>query len=257
MNKFFSLILSLLFLTSAANALDMRFIQVDGVMYNSENEKNLTNIIEKINKEKNVDFVVFSGNNLSKPKKDYLESFVNIAKDLNTPFYFIVGNKDVNKQKNLSKFEYFEFLRKNAKSHKKIKNSNYVFEKNKIIFIVLDGAKEVIPSSSGYYKTETLNWLEKQLMKYENKNVIILQHFPIVPPTENEIYYTYKSEDYLQLLLNYDNVKAVVSGHFNANNEKLVNGILHISTANAPMYRIIDILDYETENPTIWTTIKE
>ena len=84
-----------------------------------------------------------------------------------------------------------------------------------------------------------------------------MQHYPIVPPVKKETHYTYKAEEYLRLLSEHKNVKAVISGHFDANNEQFVNGVLHISTKEAPKYRIIDILDYETENPTFWSTIKE
>ena len=61
----------------------------------------------------------------------------------------------------------------------------------------------------------------------------------------------------MKLLSEHSNVKAVIAGHFNTNKEDIVEGILHISTKNAPNYRVIDILDYETENPTFWSTIKE
>ena len=53
------------------------------------------------------------------------------------------------------------------------------------------------------------------------------------------------------------NVKAIVAGHFGVNHEQKINGIMHIATKEAPCYRIIDIIDYETENPTFWSTIKE
>ena len=36
-----------------------------------------------------------------------------------------------------------------------------------------------------------------------------------------------------------------------------VDNILHISTKNAPTYRIIDILDFDTAEPTFWSVIKE
>ena len=72
-----------------------------------------------------------------------------------------------------------------------------------------------------------------------------------MPPAKKETYYTHKADEYLQLLTEHKNVKAVISGHFNANNEQTVNDILHISTKNAPTYRIIDILDYDTDTITI------
>ena len=50
----------------------------------------------------------------------------------NYPYYFILGNKDINKQKDFGKNEYFSYLKKHVKTHKKINSPNYVFVKNKI-----------------------------------------------------------------------------------------------------------------------------
>ena len=75
------------------------------------------------------------------------------------------------------------------------------------------------------------------LMTKADKKVVILQHYPIVPPSKKETHYTYKADEYLRLLSEYNNVKAVVAGHFNENNEQVVNGVLHISTKEAPKYR--------------------
>ena len=107
------------------------------------------------------------------------------------------------------------------------------------------------------YKENVILWLDEQLDDYVNKNVIILQHYPIVPPAQKETHYTYKADEYLRLLSEHKNVKAVIAGHFGVNKEEIVDGILHVSTKNAPNYRVIDILDYETETPTFWSTIKE
>ena len=52
------------------------------------------------------------------------------------------------------------------------------------------------------------------------------------------------------------NVKAIISGHFGVNKEIEKDGIKHISTAPAPTYRLIDVIDCETKNPTIWAQIK-
>ena len=58
------------------------------------------------------------------------------------------------------------------------------------------------------------------------------------------------------MINNHKNIKAVFSGHFNMNKETTYENILHVSTANFPQYRIIDILDYETEKPVFWSTLK-
>ena len=38
---------------------------------------------------------------------------------------------------------------------------------------------------------------------------------------------------------------------------KNFNGVEHISTAGVPYYRIIDVMDSETTNPTIWAQLKK
>lgn len=257
MKKILGLLLTSLLLSSSVMADDFRFVQVSDVKF-SQNAENsiLDNVIKDINKQKDVEFVVFTGDNINKPVKDDLIAFLEKAKKLKCPFYIVLGDKDVNKHKDLNKAEYIKTIRKNVRKYEPQK-PNYVFEKKNLVFIVADGSKDVIPTPTGYYKEEVLNWLDAQLELYPNKNVVILQHFPIIPPAQKETYYTYKPEAYLKILAKHKNVKAVIAGHFGVNNEQTVNGILHVATGAAPYYRIIDVLDYETETPTIWAQLKE
>ena len=69
MKKFLGLCLIFFITNLAALSADMRFIQVDSALFNSANQNNFSSLVSKINKEKNVKFVVFTGNNISKPKK--------------------------------------------------------------------------------------------------------------------------------------------------------------------------------------------
>ena len=109
----------------------------------------------------------------------------------------------------------------------------------------------------GYYKSKTLDWLEVELNKYFDKKIVILQHFPLIPPSKKESHYTFKAEEYLELLNTHNNVLAVISGHFGVDKEIEQNGILHISTTSAPNYKIIDILNYDSENPEFWSITKQ
>lgn len=255
MQKFLSLLTAMLIFLSPAFARDLRFIQVTDVMYKSSEKTNFEKVIDDINKQQNVEFVVFTGDNIAKPDKEELKAFLITAKKLKVPYYVVIGDRDVSKRKDLSKKDYAKFVRRYTKKYK-TSTPNYVFEKKGIVFIVADGAKDVITSKMGYYKDDVLEWLDANLDLYASKPVIILQHFPIVPPSERESHYTFKADKYLELLTKHKNVKAVVSGHFGVNKEQEVNGIIHISTAPAPSYRVIDILDYDTENPTIWAEVK-
>lgn len=260
MNKFLGLFLGLFLSLQLANAKDMTFAQVEGAFISSNNNESISrleNIVKDINKQKNIEFVVFTGNNISKPSKNNLEEFIRIANELAVPYYVVIGNKDVNSQKEFGKREYISLLKKKNKAHRKILTPNYIFQKNNIVFIVADGAKEFIPSSIGYYKNDMLSWIKSQLNRYEDKKVVIIQHFPLLPSKTKEMYNTYKADEYLEMLAEFDNVKAIISGHYDSNSETLVNGIWHITTQNVPKYRIIDILDYDTEEPVFWSTIRE
>ena len=256
MKKIIGLLLVYIFIVSNVMARDLRFVQVTDVRYTKSDEnQSLSRTVKDINRQKGVDFVVFTGNMLQRPNVDDLKSFLGEAKKLKRPFYLVIGDKDVNKHKDLSKKQFAKIAKRNLAITKK-GNINYTFEKNGVFFIVADGAKDVIPSSNGYYKDDTVEWVESKLDTHKNENVIILQHFPLIPPNDNENYMTYKPEKYLEVLNSHKNVKAVISGHFGVNKETEVDGITHISTAPAPQYRIIDVIDCTSENPTFWAEIR-
>jgi hypothetical protein len=121
--------------------------------------------------------------------------------------------------------------------------------------MVVDGSRDIVPTSVGYYKDDVLNRVDTNLEKYKKKNVIILQHFPLIAPDGQEA--TFNPEKYLGILKQHNNVKAVVSGSKYGNSEKELDGVIHISTAPFPNYRVIDIADTETDNPTVWAEIRE
>lgn len=260
MKNFYILIVFLFLSINTALSADMRFIQVDNLLFSASNQASINmteNLIKDINKQKNVEFIIFSGNNIAKPNKENLNEFLAQAKKLKYPYYIILGNKDVNKQKDLGKEDYLRIVSKQNRTHKKILSPNYIIEKKDIVFIVVDGSKDVIPSSMGYYKNNTLDWLEAQLNNYNDKKIVILQHFPLIPPSNKESHFTFKPQEYLELLSNHSNVLAVFSGHFGVDKEIKQNNILHVSTSSAPNYKIIDILNYDSENPEFWSITKQ
>jgi len=119
------------------------------------------------------------------------------------------------------------------------------------VFLVVDGAKEVIPGPAGYYKKDTLKWFDKKLTQYKNREVIVFQHFPIVEPYYNRTHSTYNIKDYEDVLKKHSNVIAIVSGHYHANGEAKKDGIYHISTPalveDPHNYKIVEI-EYKNKN---------
>lgn len=264
-NLFFKLIIILitgLFLPNIVSAGEIKFVQVTDSHFSITNpysEEVLRKTVDDINTLDGVSFVAFTGDNIDKPQPEELAAFVRIVNKLNVPYYLVIGNHDVFKTNGLSKEEYFEIVKNNNFLYR-FKTPNYVFKKGEFVFIVVDGAKEVIPGSVGYYKEETLAWLEKNLKKYEKKQVIILQHFPLVEPKESKSHRTYQKEKYLELLKKYPNVKAVISGHYHLNSEKMLDGIYHISSPSLLVqpnqYKIIDIVSTKGFSTMIYTQLR-
>lgn len=265
MKKFLINILFVFILAVIGNtafAKDIKFIQIADAHYalnNDYSKEVLEKTVEKINKEKDVSFVIFTGDNINRPRQEDLISFVREANKLNVPYYLAFGDHDVYKSGGLSKLNYIEIVKDNNFLYKQ-KDVNYVIKKNGFVFLVVDGAKEVIPGSIGYYKDSTIEWVDQQLSKYKKKPVIILQHFPLVEPKEHKTHKVYKPEKYLEVLEKHNNVIAIVSGHYHINGEKMQNGIYHISSPSLMVephcYKVIDIVTSPGFSPMIYTELK-
>jgi len=268
MFKRFFTVFGIVFLTQLATmAREVRIIQITdshfatlGQGYSERNvetsENVLKNAIDDINTVPRKSFVIFTGDNIDKPNPDELKRFLKIANKLNSPYYIVIGNHEVSKYQGFSKKDYMKIVRKHSKNCNP-HSANYLFKRNGIVFIVVDGAKEVIPGAAGYYKEDTLKWLDRNLKKYKNEYVVIFQHFPVEAPYFNRTHKTFDVDGYKNILEKHNNVIAIVSGHFHANGEKMVDGIYHISTPSlleSPhYYKIIDINISGKSRPKVYT----
>ncbi len=263
MKKIILTFLFLILIQGICFAQNIKFVQVTDSHFVAGDEyrtKVLKNTVKSINDEKDISFVVFTGDNLDSPHEEYLPEFVKIINRLDVPYYIIIGNHDVFKNNGLSKVHYLEIVKDNNFFYK-YKKPNYVFKKDGFVFIVVDGAKEIIPGSIGYYKDDTLKWLEKQLKKNKNKPVVILQHFPLVSIKEIPSHSVYQKEKYIDLLDKYDNVISVIAGHLHMNSEIMRNGVYHITSPtllnDPPSYKVINIVLTKGFSPMIYTELKE
>ncbi len=270
MKKFFSLIAILLIcicFTPRALADNIKFIQITDAHLTTDSEFSqnvLKAAIKDINTLPEISFVVFTGDNIGSPTPENLRKFISIANKLKVPYYIAVGNHDVYKNKHMSKTEYFEIIRE-GNPFKRQRSANYKFRKRNFVFLTVDGAKEVIPGSIGYYRKDTLAWVDKVLTKNKKRSVIIFQHFPVEYPdgieSKLKTHKTYKVEEYQEMLSKHDNVLAVLSGHFHVNDENMKNGVYHISTpaliAVPYSYKIIDIVTTKDFSPIIYTQLRE
>ena len=235
----------IIFLQGVSLAQEVKFVHITDMNINNKNISGAIKTIEEINSYKDIDFVVFGGNNISKANINNLEGFIYLYKKLNKKAIVLLGSSDVAQTTGISKKYYLKRIQKESlkKLHFHSSKSNYVFRKKGYIFVVMDGSKEYFPSLNGYYNLKELSWLDKTLNKYKDKNVIILQHFPIIKTKSNWLE-TANIEEYQKVLSKHDNVKMVISGHYDINYEKKESNIYNIITQSyhkSGAYKIIQI----------------
>lgn len=254
---------ALFFMNITAQATEVKFVQVTDSHFSVNNKYSqevLTQTVKDINSLSGVDFTVFTGDNIDKPQPEELAAFIKIINKLNMPYCLVIGNHDVFKSNGLSKTDYIKIVKDNNFLYRH-NSPNYSFTKGDIAFIVVDGAKEVLPGTVGYYKADTLKWLEKKLKQYHKKEVVIFQHFPLVEPRQSKSHRTYEGEKYLEMLKQYPNVKAVISGHYHINHEKMQDDIYHISSpaliVQPNQYKIIDIVTTKGFSTMIYTQLRD
>ena len=141
--------------------------------------------------------------------------------------------------------------------HKKLgryhsKNVNYTFKDGNIVFVVMNGVKEIIPGPNGYFKDEELLWLDKTLTKYKNNKVVLLQHFPLID-SNRKGHNLYKKDEYMQILSKHDNVIAVISGHYHENMEEKEGDIYNIVTKNFSDNQYYKLITIDDETYEIYT----
>lgn len=252
--KFLLVIFILLLIPSKSLAQNVKFLQVTDVHMKQNNAHNLEDFVKDVNKKyDDLDFVIFTGDNIDQANVKDLETFLSIIKKLKFKQYVVVGNHDVFKNKNLDKKLYMKMVQDTLGKYHSDK-TNYIFKDKGVVFIVMDGVKEVIPGPGGYYREEELNWLDKNLTKYKNDKVVIVQHFPLLDgkAPRNE---AYRKEDYLEMLKKHDNVLAIVCGHYHENREEMKDNIYHILTMkwlDNSYYKIIEI---DTDIPMVYTQL--
>lgn len=257
MKKIIKILLVILFFAIPINvkAETIKFAQVTDVHINSYNVNYLKNFVDEINKCNDLDFVVFTGDNIDNANLDDLESFLSQARKIKFRTYILIGNHDVFKYKHLDKVLYMKTVKKYMGSYHSDK-PNYVFQKKGVVFVTMDGVKEVIPAPSGYYRASEIEWLDSILTKYKDKKVVILQHFPLLL-TKNVEHNTYGREEYLKMLKKHDNVLAIISGHYHQNREERIDNVYHIVTKNFSNNRYYKIIEIDTDTNSIYTLLKE
>lgn len=238
----FFVLISLFFATEQPSfAESLKFIQLSDVHYSldrkdtsykllSKSKPFLIDAVKQINVNKNVDFVVLTGDGIDQPVKDSLFGLVDDLNDLKFPWYYALGNHDTALSAEVTKDVFLEVL--------KDKNSNFVFDSTYYTFkpkknfrvIVIDGAKPEGYTSSALIPQEQLNWLDKTLSQSKKDVVLIFLHFPLFEPFDSEDHRIDNRKEFKALLEKYEMPIAIFAGHYHTTKIVKRGNILHVSS---------------------------
>lgn len=257
MKKIFVLLFTFFTLANPVYAKNIKFIQITDVHLNRNNVRALADFVDEMNEKyyNDADFIIFTGDNIDRAYPESLELFLDTIKNLKIRTYVIPGNHDLFRKNNMSRENYMKAVRKNLGRYHS-SNPNYIFKKGKIVFVTMNGVKEIIPSPNGYFKENELIWLDKTLERYKNKKVVIFQHFPLLDP-KSKGHSLYKKENYLKILEKHNNVISVISGHYHENREEMHDGVYHIITQKFSDNRFYKIIEIDDDDNFVYTRLIE
>ena len=96
MKKAFKILILLsLFFNLSVLAKEVRLIHITDIDLTKENAYKLQRTIKEINMFKDIDFVVFGGNNIAKADIENLNTFLYLVKKTKKKSYVLLGNNDV------------------------------------------------------------------------------------------------------------------------------------------------------------------
>lgn len=110
----FLTVLCCLLCVNRAFAGDIKFVQITDSHYevgNDYSKEVLEEAVKQVNKLKGVSFVVFTGDNINRPREENLVEFVRIVNKLNVPYYLAFGNHDVYKTAGCQKLTILKLLK--------------------------------------------------------------------------------------------------------------------------------------------------
>ncbi len=169
--------------------------------------EDLVNSVNSINENKDIEFVIVSGDLTEEGDNASLEKVKNTLDKLNVPYYAVPGNHET------------KWSESGMTAFGKIFGSDrFRFDHNGYLFLGFNTGP-VIRMMDGHVAPQDIIWLKEQLeAASKNKPVIIVTHYPLL---EGDVDNWYQVTD---LLRNY-NVKVILGGHYHKNQLRFYDGI--------------------------------
>lgn len=241
--------------TNAATS-NLKFAQVSDVHFASNSQNTLyrltkespdifDDVVDQINSTPNIDFVMFTGDQINTPYEQELIKFIKHANNLKYPWYAVLGNHDICVGGYLTKTLYRQIL--------SLKNKNFKFDNMYYSFTPKSGYKVIVLDSiidnritaNGEINETQLSWLDNQLKTAKNDTVLIFMHVPPKEPFDSPSHSLINSDEFCKILKKYNNPIAVFSGHYHSTKITQDGNILFVSTPSLVSYpnafRIISV----------------
>lgn len=225
----------------------IKFAQVSDIHFSTVREDNgykllsktkplLEDAISQINKEKNIDFVMITGDGTDRPDKQSLYDLMKVLNTLNYPWYCVLGNHDTVTDGFLTKTNWLKIVTE-QNPYMQFDSTYYSFKpKSGYRVIVMDGAKNKGISSNGIIPQEQLTWLDSILAKSKKDTILIFIHFPLLPPFDSPNHEILNAKEFKSVLNKYNMPIAIFSGHYHMTKITKHGNILHVSTPSLAGY---------------------
>jgi len=247
-------------LQACSNSAALRFIQISDIHFLEngsnttfkmigESQRLLDDAVNQINEQKDIDFVMITGDLIDKPFEKELKAVLPHIQNINYPWYFAFGNHDRCVGGYLDTNLYLKMLRD--------ANPDFTFDKAYYSFvpkkgyrvIVLDDIITTEITSQGYIDEKQLKWLKKELDKSKNDTALIFMHVPLIEPFASPNHRLKNASQVMGLIESYKNPIGVFQGHYHATRVVQHDNVLYINTPALVSYpnafRLISVQNYK------------
>lgn len=246
------------------NDMELNFVQVSDVHLSdapdtsykvlSNSKDLLDSAIKDINSMKGIDFVVFTGDMVNEPTKEYYKDFLTSVAKLKQPVLFTLGNHDVSGNSDntsyLDKSTVVDIIDR-SNPYQKYGKPYFAYSPNADYrVIVLDTTEGYEGRSNGYLPNEQLIFLDNEISNNADKVIVIFQHHPVIEPFKSADHKLLNADEYMAVLKKYPKVPiAVFAGHYHAA-KIITKGHILYSTSPALVtypnaYRTVKITNYD------------